>query len=154
LRCSGTIHFKTNLGDAKITPYHEVVSKGLQRWLEHKRKELPQAREMIYSARDRARKKGLEFAITALEVTKLIEDQQGICAYTGVQMDLSVKNSKDHSPRLLAPSIDRRDLSKGYTLDNIVICTHWANSAKSTLPYGEWVEMCRRVVENADQMRP
>ena len=149
LRCSGKVHFVTNIGEAKVTPHHEVVTNGLKRWLALKSEELPQAREMIYSARNRAKKKGLTFSITALDVTRLIERQQGLCAYTGVQMDLSAKRGPEHDPRPLAPSIDRKDKSMGYTLENIVICTHWANTSKGILPYKEWVEMCRRVVESS-----
>jgi hypothetical protein len=147
LRCSGKIHFITNIGDSRLTPYHEAVANGLRRWLASKSQELPQAREMVYSARDRAKKKGLEFSITALDVTRLMEMQQGFCAYTNMPMDLSVKKSPEHDPRPLAPSIDRKDKSKGYTLDNIVICSHWANTSKGILTYEQWVEMCRHVVE-------
>lgn len=74
---------------------------------------------MLKSRRDDARRKGLPFDIT-------IEDIEipTICPVLNIPIFFSDKRTNN------TPSIDRIDNSKGYTKDNIVVCSWRANLLK------------------------
>lgn len=68
--------------------------------------------------------RGLDKLINVHDIYKKIIEQRGKCYYTGLDLkDYSI-GEKD------CPSIDRIDSSKGYTIDNIIICKGWANIMK------------------------
>lgn len=68
-----------------------------------------------------------EVTITEQDLRLLWEKQDGRCYWLKIKMSL-----KDlyvaHSP--FAPSVDRIDNTKGYHLDNIVLCTRFANKGR------------------------
>lgn len=88
------------------------------------------AKYMLDNAQDRARIKGLEFALSRewLEV-KLVA---GVCEVTGVKLDWSRETTK--------PSLDRLDTSKGYTEKNTRVTTWIYNRARGTFSDEEFME--------------
>jgi hypothetical protein len=73
--------------------------------------------------KDRATKKGREFTLTEYEFGEIIA---GDCVYCG-------------NP---ATGIDRKNNSKGYSLDNSAACCHRCNSLKGNLyDYAEMLEL-------------
>jgi hypothetical protein len=74
-------------------------------------------------SRDRARKDKIEFTINVDDVERMCHEQQRRCEVTGLPF------SRKCDPAAFvkypfAPSIDRRDSSRGYTSDNIrLVCT-------------------------------
>ena len=44
--------------------------------------------------------------------------------------------------------IDRKDSSIGYSKDNCVPCCHSCNMFKRDIPYGEFLDMCRKITEH------
>ncbi len=50
--------------------------------------------------------------------------------------------------RKLAISLDRRDPTKGYTRDNVVLCCYIVNLMKTVLFDTEFIAFCRRVVDH------
>jgi hypothetical protein len=44
-------------------------------------------------------------------------------------------------------NLDRKDNSKGYTLDNCVVCCKRCNYVKKTLGHDEFIEMCKRIAK-------
>ena len=89
----------------------------------------PQARHEIpwfvlwRQARDRAKRKGMEFTISPQDVHDAIVEK---CPVLGIDLKLSGKQYWDTSP-----SIDRLDSSKGYTPSNIWVISAKANRIKS-----------------------
>lgn len=84
--------------------------------------QLSRYNQMLWiSAKNRAKKAGLEFSITREDV--VVPD---ICPILGVGII-------PMSPRKygLGASIDRLNSSKGYTKDNIIVCSLRANMLKS-----------------------
>lgn len=75
----------------------------------------------LSSARGRARKKGLPFALTRY----WLEERFDRCSVTGIEFEYSVK-----SPFL--PSIDRIDISGGYTPENCRVVCWIYNCARGT----------------------
>jgi len=81
---------------------------------------------LFSSARQRARKSGLEFTITEEDIKLLLQNTER-CILRNVQFQKG-SNNKAHDN---SPSIDRIDSSKGYTKENIQIISYRANLIKS-----------------------
>lgn len=79
----------------------------------------------------RARKQKKEFTITLKQIEELLL-KITTCPYTHIPFDYSVGAKGERNP--WAPSIDRKDNSKGYTLNNIEIVSFWWNCAKNSWP--------------------
>ena len=99
--------------------------------LEAKRKlraETPSGRaaSLCAMARARCRKNGLPFALSVEFVARRIAS--GACEVSGIAFDLRVGHRR-LSP--WAPSIDRIDSEKGYTVENVQIVVSMLNLAKS-----------------------
>jgi hypothetical protein len=78
--------------------------------------------------------------ITEEDLVKVWNKQNGKCHYWNVDldMDLLFPESSNFIPNHpLAPSVDRIDNNKDYTLENIVICTRFANIGRGSFPYEE-----------------
>ena len=86
-------------------------------------------------AKERARQRGLRFEIVPSEVASLLSMAGGRCSITGVPFDYE-KLGK-HMRRPWAPSLDRREPTKGYTFSNCRVVCVAANLAMNT--WGEGV---------------
>lgn len=84
---------------------------------------------MVRTTRQRARKKGLDCNLTAHTIFVLIKLQSGCCAITKIPFSYNFSDQYTRNP--YAPSIDRKDSKKGYTVDNIQIVTTWYNMMKN-----------------------
>lgn len=93
-------------------------------------------------ARHRARRKCLDFSITEVDITTLYAAQEGKCAYTGALMTMDCSEHNRNSA-----SVDRVDCSKGYTVDNIVLCCSIVNTMKNNLSMVEFREVIRLLHE-------
>lgn len=78
---------------------------------------------MIANARDRAKRKGMEFDLDdyAPEIASRV--MRGICELSGVPLSFD----RERSP--YSASLDRRDSTKGYTYDNIRVLAWGLNHA-------------------------
>lgn len=86
-------------------------------------------RQLVSSARRRAAKRNMPFNLDARTMVAVIQVQTGRCAVTGTPFQLG--RSEEYSRSPLAPSIDRKDCSKGYTWDNVQIVVAWYNLLKN-----------------------
>jgi hypothetical protein len=76
---------------------------------------------------------------------ELYHKQNGKCYYTNRDMIATNKfSAKKQSDSI---SVDRIDSTKGYSKDNIVLCTWWANDAKCRLCEKEFYERCKSIYE-------
>ncbi len=82
------------------------------------------AKEMLRSARTRARKDGLPFNITVEDILELIDD--GVCPVLGIQYDLSTRKITDASANL-----DKFIPSLGYVKGNCAVISRLANRIKT-----------------------
>lgn len=98
--------------------------------------------ERYLSARDRARKKNLEFNITLDFLKYLWNKQLGKCALSNVNMTSSFFVGRTSTN----VSIDRIDSSKGYTMDNIQLVCMACNQMKNDLTEKELYEFCKNIV--------
>lgn len=86
-------------------------------------------RELWKKAKQRATKAGRDFAITIDDVERLLSSST-VCPYTRVPYE----NTSGSGRSPWAASLDRKDSTKGYTLDNVEITSLWWNLAKSNWP--------------------
>jgi len=94
------------------------------------------------TARARARLNGIDSEITEQDLTKLWDEQKGLCYYDGTPMDkISGHGVTNKNPNKV--SIDRLDSSKGYVLGNVVLCKFKYNKAKMDTPEKEFAELCQ-----------
>jgi hypothetical protein len=101
-------------------------------------------------AKDRAKKKHIEFTIT-LGQWKYIYFviQQGLCALCGLHMThkASAKLDDDIERFPFNISPDRKDSSKGYTFENVQFVRWCLNSAKNDMEQEAFIQMCGEVWE-------
>jgi hypothetical protein len=100
---------------------------------------------LLSAARARSRKNGWDFNLTKDHLLALWRAQGGKCGYTGIA--LTYVGDRSHS----ALSIDRVDSSRGYTIDNVVLCCRCVNEMKSNLTVDKFIDLCRRVVTLFEQ---
>lgn len=75
----------------------------------------------------RARKISIGFDIKLKDFTKWIESQKNICYYCGIELWDGLGQKK-----LNGLSIDRKDNTQGYFIENIVLCCNRCNMAKGS----------------------
>lgn len=92
--------------------------------------------------KSRALKLGYDFDLTIDFIAAAL--QKGACQATGLPFDLKASDTF-HNP--FAPSVDRKDNSKGYTLDNVqIVCTIY-NIGKGEHEEEIFEQMCVAVAE-------
>lgn len=94
-------------------------------------------------ARDRAKRKELEFTITKDDLINKYNEQNGKCALTGIDMTFEMYNNRNHTNI----SIDRIDSNKGYTLDNIQLVCMSVNQFKNDIPMDEFIFICKKIAD-------
>ena len=92
----------------------------------------------LISCRKSAGKRGQQFLLTESLLLKMWEDQNGLCAYSGIPMDLAPN-------KLTTVSVERIDSGIGYTEDNTVFVCTGVNRMKSDLPAEDFYNFCRCV---------
>lgn len=101
---------------------------------------------LVSFAAKRAKANGMEFSLTWEPIAAAIAT--GRCAATGLPFDMKPGLGKHHA-NPWAPSLDRRDSSKGYTSDNVqVVCAAY-NYAKSEWSSDVLLTLARAVVDTA-----
>lgn len=103
-----------------------------------------------HSYKFRALKAGIEFAITEDEFRTL---SQQTCHYCGTLPESTTRKGTkgkcktgDSFSIFVYNGLDRKDSSKGYTLDNVVPCCGTCNHAKHTMGYEMFTAWIARLV--------
>lgn len=86
--------------------------------------------KLCAAAKNRSKAANLIFDIDSNYLTKLWEQQNGRCALTGIEFDLTPP-SKGQTVKPSAPSIDRIVPSAGYTKGNVRLVIYHMNVALS-----------------------
>lgn len=89
---------------------------------------------------DSAKKRNIPFNITIEDMAKLYDKQGGRCVLSGMPITFG-------KYKYATASIDRKDSSKGYTVDNIQWVHKSINAMKSNLSDERFVELCKAVAK-------
>ena len=96
---------------------------------------------LLYSScRVGALRRDLEFLITREDVNNLWEKQQGKCYYSHIPMNQTW--NKKHPQQV---SIDRLDNTKGYSIENTVLCCQSINYAKNSYPLDIFLDFLNKL---------
>lgn len=93
-------------------------------------------RGLLYTAKRRAKMKGIEFSIGILDLEKVSH-----CPLLGIELSFSNKRGARDS----SPSIDRLDPSKGYVPGNVWIVSTRANAIKNDASIKELELICENL---------
>ena len=93
--------------------------------------------------RARAKAMGREFDLTLQDLLNMNEDQGGRCIISNVRMQYSAGSDGRRNP--FAASVDRRDTSRGYVLDNVQLVCLIVNIARSDFAMEDFILACEAV---------
>jgi hypothetical protein len=131
--------------DKKVSDGHGSYCKPCNvSWTKEYRAKSPAHRLVmsLNTSRQTAARKGLPHELTISDLVKMWNDQDGRCAYTGVQMKYDGAGSPE------SVSLDRVDSSKGYTKDNVVLCGVLINRMKNDQPVEAFLRWCELAVSH------
>lgn len=101
-----------------------------ERGREYRNTIIGKCRQLVNAAKVRSGRKNLEYNINADVIYVMIMEQKQKCVQTGVKFTFD--NKGDGSVNLKSPSLDRKDSSKGYTIENIQITCWFYNAGKGS----------------------
>lgn len=101
---------------------------------------------LITTSRYRAKSSNREHSIDTSYLKKLYQDQGGKCAISGIDMEIRGEGCASNSPYSI--SLDRIDSDKGYIEGNVWLVCTGINLMKSRLSMEQFVDFCKRTVEN------
>lgn len=105
--------------NAALTRYAELTS-GVPR---------PYYKSVYWRARNNARNRALEFALSEAEFDEIVSRSNGMCEVT--RIPFSVKNPSSSRRKPFAPSLDRIDCALPYSKDNCRLVAVCVNAALS-----------------------
>jgi hypothetical protein len=77
-------------------------------------------------SRHDAKRRGRDCDLTETDIRELFERQKGHCFWLGIELKPSLE---PHDPQ--RPSVDRLDITRGYTRDNVVLACQFANMGRN-----------------------
>jgi len=89
-----------------------------------------------------SKNRGLENTLTVDDINEIFERQNGLCYWFNVPL---IPSNSHKSPQ--QPSLDRLDINKGYTKDNVVLCCYSANIGRNENDVETW-ESFLKVLKN------
>lgn len=110
--------------------------------LSDKLKQFPFDSKVWFRILYRVKNKGLDLDVTADYLYDLFQQQQGVCAITGVPIHLGRSGQ-----RTTTASPDRIDSSKGYVVGNVQWVHKTVNSMRNSMSLEEFRDWCKLVVD-------
>lgn len=106
-------------------------------------------KSILCNTYNRCKKKSIEFQISVEEILAM---WTGRCAITGVELRIPSAEAvicprESHRTKLLSPSLDRIDSTRGYTVDNLRIVSTAFNLMRSSMTDKQLLFMCNEVIK-------
>lgn len=127
----------SNYGSVKRWYKHKstLIKQNIEKYFEHK----------YLNLKSRCIKMELEFDLERTTLYELYLKQDKKCYYSGLEMIHNI-NYCDYN----SISIDKKDPTKGYTKDNIVLCAFCVNSFKGSKNEEEFKNLLKNIVKNLE----
>lgn len=100
----------------------------------------------LHTCKKSSIKRGHEFTLTSKDLIDAWYEQQGMCAYSGIEMTVQ-------AAQFTSVSVERINNDIGYTRENTVLVCNAVNKMKTNLPYKDFVTFCKAIsqwLENED----
>jgi hypothetical protein len=94
-----------------------------------------------------AKVKFKNFSLTLQDLKTQWELQNGICPYSGVELQYNTHSNKNNNP-IFTASLDKIDSSKGYIVGNIQFVSMSINYMKNTMSHEKTLELCHIIAAN------
>ena len=113
--------------------------------------------QYFYQLSHNAKSRGLEFNITPQDLEDLWIRQKGICAISGLKLELPVKKKaykEDGTPTIHYfgnASVDRIDSFIGYNTQNIQWIHSKINIMKMEIDQSEFLQLCKLIVQHNEK---
>lgn len=105
--------------------------------------------ELINQWKRNAEARDYEWSLTHDDLDDIWEKQDGVCAYSGIELRLYQPGDRRLGKRYaLTVSIDRIDSSLGYFYDNVHFVHKKVNLMKMDLEETEFLELCHAVAKH------
>lgn len=104
-------------------------------------------KDRFYGAKHRAAKKNIPFNLTIEYLEKLWEEQNGICAISGIVMSHTILEGKLDTNA----SIDKKEPSLGYIQGNVQFVCNRVNMMKSNMPIDNLLHFCKLIINNNEK---
>lgn len=111
---------------------------------EYYRDPVNRAKRILWKARDRARRDGLEFDLTLEDIVIPTH-----CPYLGVELTHELGKGQLQSNS----SLDRKDSSKGYIKGNVEVISRLANSMKTNATQEQLVAFAKAVLARHEESK-
>ena len=98
------------------------------------------AKVFLRNAKNSANKRKQEFSLEINDIVNFWNEQNKICAYSGLEMSLE-------AGKLTTVSIERIDSKIGYTKDNTILVCQAINRMKSDFSYEDFYMLCQSVTK-------
>jgi len=101
----------------------------------------------VHGAKNRAKRKNIDFDIDEKYIENLLIEQDYKCRYSGVQLELTIGSENSHiNPNTI--SIDRINPKFGYIKGNINLVTAFVNSMKNDSQEDDFLMFINLICEN------
>ena len=143
LKCSGKADYKNNPSKLERNKGNINLLKGYEA---NRLDEYSQFKYHANKARSRSKKRGEKTDINAEYLKELWEKQNGICPYTGIQMEISrTSQDEDIKKTPTKASLDRIDPSIGYTKGNVEFVCYCINVMKNDFTKEQMIDFINKI---------
>jgi hypothetical protein len=98
-------------------------------------------KELLKGAKHNSKRRNESFELSYEDLEIMYNQQNGLCVYTNWKM-----STVTNDPKLM--SVERKDSSKPYSKENVVLVCWCVNRAKNTMLFEDFLEMCKAVLKN------
>lgn len=99
-----------------------------------------------------AKQRGIKFSLSIKDAIKVFEKQNGLCALSGVKIDLP-QSAKDFNCGNRSASLDRKDSTKGYTIGNVQWVHKTINQMKWSSKQDDFINWCCAVAKHSKKRK-
>jgi hypothetical protein len=97
----------------------------------------------LYRIKRNAKVRNIPFSVTAVELWELFVKQRGMCALSGLPIEINIRGKN-------TASLDRIDSLMGYTLENVQWVHKDINLMKMDFSQDRFFELCKKVIQNQE----